>query len=185
MTLGDVYSFGRTVLLAVVVLGLTVPLLAYLLTPAVYYVEAPGRVQIHVKAHREPIELACPRFQVSADRMALTGDYAGRDSVVTGAFEHVLLRGVRAVGQVKIDVPGDAENASAVVLIESGDHLIVPNAFIHKADSTVSRTIATERGNLMIEVKWYGAVDIPNPPLVSVTHNGKPTPRRFSGFGLI
>lgn len=185
MTLGDLTGYGKALLVAAMSLALAIPPLAYLLTPAVYYVEGRGLVEVHVKTTRDIIELQCPRFQVTADNMVLSGDYTGRRSVVTGQFVHVLLHGVRAVGQVKVEVAGDAHAAGAVVLIESRNHPVVPNAFIHWADSVVTRTLGPPEAPIAVEVKWYGGVDSPNPPLISVRYNGRPMPKRFTGFGLI
>lgn len=185
MTLGELFERSRLFLLGSALLLLLVPFGIHLATPAVYYVEEDGLVRVHVKSTGESYELVCPRFQVSSENMTLTGPYAARKTKVTGRFAYVLMRGVRAVGPVTVEVLADDGPESAVITIESRDHPLVPNAFIHDAHTILKRTVPGGGWDLTFEVRWAGSVDSPNPPVESVTCNGQPAPRRLTDLGPI
>jgi len=185
MTVGEVIERCRRAVLVGVLLVLLTLLGIHIATPAVYYVEEAGLVRVHVKATGEWYELVCPRFQVSTENMTLSGPYAARKSKVTGKFVYVLMRGVRAVGPVTVEVSTLDGPESAMVTIESRDHPLVPNAFIHDAHSLVKRTVPGGGWDLAFEVRWSGSVDSPNPPLESVTCNGQPVPSRLTDLGPI
>ncbi len=185
MTLGDAFEQGKNFLIGVLVLVIAVPLFLYVITPSVYYVEEDAQVRLHIKSVGEVHELRCPRFNVGSEQITLSGHYAGRPAVVRGSFEYVLMRGVHTVGPVTFEVAGSGDEAGAVVTLESRDHPIVPRAYIHDARSVVTQTFTRGDRRWEIEVRWAGTVDSPNPPIESVTCNGKPVSRRITNLGAI
>lgn len=184
MTVGDLLEHSRKALLGAVLCALLGPPLVLLLRPSVYYVERPGVIRIYGNGLREPLDLPCPRFQVSASDITLAGYFGSHNPETQGLFVHVPARGVQAVGPVTIRTAPQPGEASAIVHLHSKPHPLVPSAFIHMADSEVRRLVPARGRELLVVARWKGSVDATHPPLTAVECDGKPMSRRFTALGV-
>ncbi len=185
MTARELVDKMKHLFITLVVLIVVIPVGVYLLTPAAYFVEGDGAVTVCLKAIDGPLEIRCPRFQITSTAMTVTDTYSSCKSVVKGEFEYVLPRGLRTVGPVFFHLTCDDEALSAVVTVQSKDHPIVPTAFIHMARSRVQKRVMIENREVLIEVIWDGAADTSVPPLKSVWLDGKPVSERLTRLGVI
>ncbi len=186
MTATELIDRFKRALLAIVVLVMVGPVLLYSVTPSLYYVADDGLITVYIKSHEEPVVIHCPDFHVGLEEISLRGHYASSyKTSIQGAFKYILLRGVSTLGPVTFNIDSVDGSETGTVIMQSQDHPIVPQAFVHIGRSHMEKKISVGEETYAVEVVWHGAVNAERPPLKAVQVDGKPMPRRFTAWGVI
>ena len=186
MTAIELMNHAKRGLIGGIVLVLVVPVLLYGLTPSLYYVADEGFITVYAKALDEPVVIHCPDFHVGLEKIQLRGHYAtSYKTTIQGAFTYVLMRGVSALGPVTFHIESVDGTETGTVVMETKDHPVVPQAFVHIGRSQMEKAIPSGDDTHVVEVVWHGAVNAESPPLKTVQVDGAPMPRRFTAWGVI